>query len=508
MKNLILGAFALLLMISNSWAQIPAEGGSSTIGGGGDLIPNPKPVGGYELRDLVDPSTCNWVSGKDFVEKSVEFQSILSALDRLHWFFALSVKKEAARLSYCIAKLKLRGSPDDLFNDDQLGAIRVAYRMGNSVFLDQDLFENQISDRSRAWVVLHETLHSYLPMSVLARPAKHRNAVALIHQAELGNLDSVTFLDQMQKNDFEIAADLRPLATLKSLLQRHYDIRATPLEFAISGHQLFSIIEKTYGLFQMGIGSASDVVKLKGLVSAGIDVRIFLTSRFHLENLLWASLQNLDYGTLEKTLQAGVNPQVLGGPLGYDRPLPYAITVGDLRLVQLLLASPLIDPNRARGSSIVSTGSHLAPLLEAIFLKNWAIARALAQHPATDPNLQQGQAFYTALKSDHQDLAILLLKHPRAAIHSWGSSGTILDFAVENSRADWIHLILGTSGILVEKIISADRALEKAVSQGKSDLVQALLTYPGFDVTSSLKLTRDRRIKKLLKSYRKAQQKV
>lgn len=502
MKNSFWSVIALCLSF-NAFAQ--AEGGSSTIGGGGDLVPNPQPIGGYELRDLVDPSTCRWISGKDFVASSSEFQGIIDAISRVHWFFALSVKKEATRLSYCLGKLKLRGSPDDLFNDDQLGAVRVAFRVGNSVFLDQDLFENQISDRSRAWVVLHETLHSYLPMSAGARAAKHRNAVALIHQAVVNLLDSTTFLDQMQKNDFEIAPKLALLEPLKSILQRFYATDAKPLDYAASGHELASYLEKTFGLFQLGMSSGGDVAKLRTLVVAGIDVRAFLTSGFHLEWMFWDAVQAADYVTVEKTIQAGVNPNAHGGLSSTDRPLPYAVALGDLRLVQILLTAPAIDPNRTRGSGSAAAGFNPTPLSEAIRLKHWAIAEAIARHRLTDPNEKQGSAFYESLKSGQTNLALVLLKHPKADINRWGSATTVLDFAVENNSADWIHLILGTAAIPVSRIISADRALETAVSDGNVTLVQALLNYPGFTVDSSLRLTRERSIKKLLKSYRKNQ---
>lgn len=179
MKSHFLGLALLSLMSS----QVYAHG----VRGGGHVI---EVNGKLELVDLVTSATCHWISGQELIQQSSGVNSILAKIEKLDWYLALELKREIEYISWCMTGnlYSVPANDNDSFVQQLTrGVQQAAFRYNESAYIDQHKF-NKLSSSSQAYLIFHETLHSYLPMNLEMRIFKLQSLVSTIRRIDLGQI--------------------------------------------------------------------------------------------------------------------------------------------------------------------------------------------------------------------------------------------------------------------------------------------------------------------------------
>lgn len=189
---------ALLALSIPSFAGERSEG--SGVRGGGEIVDY---QGSPELRDLVDSTTCDWISGDQMVTKVPTVESILAKLSELDWYFAFELEREIRSLDYCLTShlIKINTQDRDALTTTYLqDTSQVAIRLNHDVYIDQVLMAS-LTAQSQGYLLIHETMHSYLRMKEPQRNQKLRSMVKSIQKAVNGSISNVKDLHfQMTKN--------------------------------------------------------------------------------------------------------------------------------------------------------------------------------------------------------------------------------------------------------------------------------------------------------------------
>lgn len=184
-KNLIAVTLGLAIT-SPLWAQ---ESVGSGVRGGGHIT---EVNGQLELVDLVTTATCDWYSGDEMLTSVPEVNKIIKKIENLDWYFALELKQEIEYLSWCMTgKLYSVPAADDDSFVIQLtkGVQQAAFRYQDAAYIDQDKF-SKLSPQSQAYLILHETLHSYLPMTLEMRRFKLMSLVSTVQKVDKGQINT------------------------------------------------------------------------------------------------------------------------------------------------------------------------------------------------------------------------------------------------------------------------------------------------------------------------------
>lgn len=210
----IIFSFACVMALSIS----PAIGGSGTRGGGHVMEVNGK----LELVDVVTNATCDWFSGQEIMNEVPYLQEMLKRVDRLDWYLALELKREIEYISWCkTGKLySVPAADDDSFVQQiEKGVQQAAFRYNSAAYLDSEIF-NQLSERSKAYLVLHETLHSYLPMHLEMRQFKLMSLVSTFRKVDLGQIGTLSRLHlNLEKNEMDFPLSVQKLTPYKQGLE-------------------------------------------------------------------------------------------------------------------------------------------------------------------------------------------------------------------------------------------------------------------------------------------------
>ncbi|MCT4641813.1 MAG: hypothetical protein N4A33_05895 [Bacteriovoracaceae bacterium] len=179
-KKLIGGLSALLVTTS-----LYAHKG----GGGGHVI---EVNGKVELLDIVSQGTCDWQSGESLINANPYINTMLEKIRKLDWYLALELEHEIKYISWCkTGKLYSVPAADDDSFVQQIsdGVQQAAFRYNESAYLDKNIFD-QLSDKSKAYLIFHETLHSYLGMSLEMRQFKLMTLVSTLRKVDLGQIEN------------------------------------------------------------------------------------------------------------------------------------------------------------------------------------------------------------------------------------------------------------------------------------------------------------------------------
>lgn len=183
-------------------------GGDGTRGGGETVDLSGRP----ELRDLVETSVCDWQTGDDILKVTPYTHQILKNIERLDWYFAMTLESEIRSLDFCITGPLVRVQTED---DDSLtavvteGASQVAIRLFDSVYIDTTIYD-RMSERSKGYLLIHEVMHSFLGHPESRRNHKLRSMVKTIEGLETGrNATRRQFQLQMSRNSivFPLSVD-------------------------------------------------------------------------------------------------------------------------------------------------------------------------------------------------------------------------------------------------------------------------------------------------------------
>ncbi len=194
-------------------AAIQKEG---TRGGGETAIVN----GRRELRDLYEKTACEWTSGASMMALAPHTRAVLDRIAALDWYFAFDLERGIRSLDWCLTGRLIRVNTQD---KDALTVVQnsrteqVAIRvLGTSeVYVDQNLFA-QMSEKSRAYLLIHETIHGYLGFDVTRRNEKLRSIVKALSKVEAGGIASRASLRYaLSNNKIEFAGNTDALDPFK-----------------------------------------------------------------------------------------------------------------------------------------------------------------------------------------------------------------------------------------------------------------------------------------------------
>jgi hypothetical protein len=205
-KNL--AVIGVICAISGLSYMGQAHASGSGVRGGGQIVDvdtNP------QLADLVTKAVCDeWVTGEDLVKAHPAFESeIIAPLQVLDWYFADAILNEARNLRFCMTGPLYTIAPVDwgvpVLPPDQSQVRQIAYRINDEVYMDEALFDApNMSERTRAYVLLHEAMHSFFPMDVVGRQLKLRTMVKDISKVESGEIKTRRAIhDEMTNNDVD-----------------------------------------------------------------------------------------------------------------------------------------------------------------------------------------------------------------------------------------------------------------------------------------------------------------
>jgi hypothetical protein len=119
------------------------------------------------LRDLVDNTTCDWISGLEFQNRFVpQAQKIIEKIKTHHWYLGHAYSHEAADALVCLTSGPLKKIPDqdlDAVTVFPFETKQVAVRAGRMIFVDMTIFANMINQTHRDFLWIHELTHSFIP---------------------------------------------------------------------------------------------------------------------------------------------------------------------------------------------------------------------------------------------------------------------------------------------------------------------------------------------------------
>ena len=184
MKHII--PISILLMQFGLNTTVMAWG--SGVRGGGHVIDvdsNP------QLLDTLSKASCRWKQGTELVNSLPSLQPILDKLARLDWYYSSDLKQEISRLNYCFTG-RLRPVPANENNSisqplESKKLFQAGFRWNENVYIDQDIFK-KLNPLNQSMLIIHEAMHSYIPMETEDRMLKLRSAVHDIYSVYLGKI--------------------------------------------------------------------------------------------------------------------------------------------------------------------------------------------------------------------------------------------------------------------------------------------------------------------------------
>jgi len=135
--------------------------------GGGEVV---DVDGQYVMRDLKERAVFDCHSGTELMNENPLVFTILDKVKALDWYFADELKTEMGFLRFCFTgplyPLDTHDRDLPVIPSPEISRF-VAYRDHSKVLIDEQLFHDpKLSPRQRALLLVHETMHSYLPMNV------------------------------------------------------------------------------------------------------------------------------------------------------------------------------------------------------------------------------------------------------------------------------------------------------------------------------------------------------
>lgn len=213
MKSLL----AITLTLSALAVSLSAGAASlGTRGGGNSIDVNGRPT----LRDLIDKSVCSWMSGKDVLHDEPYLESVLTSLGQVHFSFRELLRNETLVLNYCFTE----GTLNRVNTEDAKGLTilegpsgdQVAVRVEDRVYIDKKIFR-AMDDKSRAFLVIHEVMHSFIPWGVEHRNNKLRSMVRYLSEMQFSPEKVDSLLLQIRMNDVQMPSTPQTLEQMNSV---------------------------------------------------------------------------------------------------------------------------------------------------------------------------------------------------------------------------------------------------------------------------------------------------
>jgi hypothetical protein len=198
-----------------------ARGAEGTRGGGQVVRMNDR----WVLRDIVDPTTCRDAFGDDVFAQVPRMREVLGRIAQLDWYFAFDLEREMRALDYCftnfLAPTRTEDHPWYRISTVAVGSGRMAaVRFGRGVYFEDRIFQemkrfdethpNEVP--TLAFLMLHETLHSYLWLHDPMRNQHLRNMGRVLHDVYVDQIRTRANLHlPMRKNAVQFPREVAKL---------------------------------------------------------------------------------------------------------------------------------------------------------------------------------------------------------------------------------------------------------------------------------------------------------
>lgn len=492
---------ALILMLitlasANMALAGSGNGGSGQEGHGGETVDIDKRP---RLRDLVDKTVCMWVTGTDFARQTPRFEKVLEAIESVHWYLAYAIREELERVSFCPSKAALKQLPTD--DQDGLTIYEVesrqaAIRLNDMVFLDYGIFKS-LPQEDRAYLILHEITHSFIPLDAKRRPSKVRNFVYAVFQHEKSPLSAERFGLQISRNDLQIApVTAGTLDKYRQYIEVALDVDRPASERLQAAPRAYRAVDEL---------SSRNKASLFELYNPNVDLDSFRYSTIPPTEMEFAeAIVRRDVQSVRYYLGIGVRAEFLlseafradsarrNSNEFWISPLSYSIAKGYNELVEQFVGSPEVDVN-FRCDLLNQTGnsrrSHrirgATPLYFAAVANNVEAARLLLSRADLDFNAKINSA--TALHAAvSPEMVELLLSRAELDVNVMADEvGTPLMALV--SKPDVLKALLRDSRVEVNKVGPYGTALHRSMGFAIENCAsfEALMQDPRIDLNAT-----------------------
>jgi hypothetical protein len=215
-----LASISLILCLFANAAQAQGHGTQ----GGGRYVTNAS--GGKELYDLT-ALQCEIKKGSELIDTMSVLKERIETLKKVYWYFGFSLEREIKDMTFCFTTAEfnpnfLPRSTDGkgiLLITNPVGAEFVGLRsfQAKEAYIKNPLFSSS-SPLSQAMTIIHETMHSFIPLNVSDRDAKLRGIVGDLSRLSASEASAGTRLEgSIQFNRVNFPARSRVKKSMKYL---------------------------------------------------------------------------------------------------------------------------------------------------------------------------------------------------------------------------------------------------------------------------------------------------
>ena len=207
MRTKMLKNYIAFIGILSSPLFANANDGVGTTGGGQGVI---TPEGQLVLRDLAERTNCTWVQSKDFIKSIPTYDAITGKLKDIQGYFVVNVDQKVQGLNICMTESDLVQLPaidaDSVTTYTDENNVQIAIRLLDQpkVFISMPHFRALDGD-NQTYLMYHEAMHDYLPITTARRNQSLRSQVAMIKKAVEGQLPNanLALYYNLEMNGFE-----------------------------------------------------------------------------------------------------------------------------------------------------------------------------------------------------------------------------------------------------------------------------------------------------------------
>ena len=153
----------------------------------------------------MDPSVCENKDGTELRKENPEIDRILGRLARLDWYFAAGLKFEIDQLQVCMTRELIRLRDRDWssvieYRPKELEQAAIRFLDSYDVYLNKEIYAS-LSSRDRAYLIVHEAIHSFIPSDAPRRSERVREAVKAISKVDSGAIGNAAKLTLKERDD-------------------------------------------------------------------------------------------------------------------------------------------------------------------------------------------------------------------------------------------------------------------------------------------------------------------
>lgn len=223
MKNQLTAAVLVAILSMQTMGNLAhASDGAGTRGGG---LTVEALGGGRELYDLHTRRVNAWLTSEDILAAAPEFKTILAEIEKLDWYFAFELERELEQVTFNMTGPLFTDPKEDPYTfvlPDLSPRKQLAYRFGLEVYVDEEEF-NKLKPLSKGYLVLHELMHSYIPMKTFDRYTKLVSMVKTFSKVVKQQIITTKALHlQMQRNGVDFPTTATELAQYKKQVKFYF----------------------------------------------------------------------------------------------------------------------------------------------------------------------------------------------------------------------------------------------------------------------------------------------